>query len=41
MAQAQYIATGRRKNSTARVRLLPGTGKIIMNKSKCVDDVLG
>lgn len=32
MAQAQYIATGRRKNSTARVRLLPGTGKIIMNK---------
>ena len=32
MAQAQYIATGRRKNSTARVRLLPGTGKIIFNK---------
>ena len=32
MAQAQYIATGRRKNSTARVRLVPGTGKIIMNK---------
>ena len=32
MAQAQYIATGRRKNSTARERLVPGTGKIIMNK---------
>jgi len=32
LAQAQYIATGRRKNSTARVRLLPGTGKIIFNK---------
>jgi len=32
MAQTQYIATGRRKNSTARVRLVPGTGKIIMNK---------
>ncbi|CZQ93581.1 ribosomal protein s9 signature [Trichococcus palustris] len=32
MAQAQYIATGRRKNSTARVRLVPGTGNIIFNK---------
>ncbi|AQS53798.1 30S ribosomal protein S9 [Jeotgalibaca dankookensis] len=32
MAQAQYIGTGRRKNSTARVRLVPGTGKIIFNK---------
>lgn len=32
MAQAQYIGTGRRKNSTARVRLLPGTGKITINK---------
>ena len=31
MAQAQYIATGRRKNSTARVRLVPGTGKIVFN----------
>jgi small subunit ribosomal protein S9 len=32
LAQAQYTGTGRRKNSTARVRLVPGTGKIIMNK---------
>jgi small subunit ribosomal protein S9 len=32
LAQAQYIATGRRKNSTARVRLVPGTGNIIFNK---------
>ncbi|SFH58398.1 30S ribosomal protein S9 [Pisciglobus halotolerans] len=31
MAQVQYIGTGRRKNSTARVRLVPGTGKITMN----------
>lgn len=31
MAQAQYTATGRRKNSTARVRLVPGTGKIVFN----------
>lgn len=31
MAQVQYSATGRRKNSTARVRLVPGTGKIIFN----------
>lgn len=32
MAQAQYTGTGRRKNSTARVRLVPGTGNIIFNK---------
>ena len=28
----QYIGTGRRKNSVARVRMLPGEGKIIVNK---------
>ncbi|MEE6747772.1 30S ribosomal protein S9, partial [Pediococcus acidilactici] len=28
MAEAQYRGTGRRKNSVARVRLVPGTGKI-------------
>lgn len=27
-----YSATGRRKTSTARVRLIPGDGKIIINK---------
>ncbi|OGW84414.1 MAG: 30S ribosomal protein S9 [Omnitrophica bacterium RIFCSPLOWO2_01_FULL_45_10] len=27
----QYFATGRRKNSIARVRLLSGTGKIVVN----------
>lgn len=27
----QYAATGRRKNSIARVRLVPGEGKIIIN----------
>ena len=32
MAQVQYTATGRRKNSTARVRLVPGTGNITFNK---------
>ena len=31
MAQVQYSGTGRRKNSTARARLVPGTGKITMN----------
>lgn len=29
---AQYIGTGRRKSSVARVRLLPGSGKFIVNK---------
>ena len=32
MANTQYQATGRRKSSVARVRLLPGTGKITINK---------
>lgn len=32
MAQVQYIGTGRRKTSVARVRLVPGTGNIVINK---------
>lgn len=32
MAQVQYYGTGRRKNSVARVRLVPGEGKIVINK---------
>ena len=32
MAVAQYYGTGRRKSSLARVRLVPGTGKITVNK---------
>ena len=31
MAKVQYSGTGRRKDSVARVRLVPGTGKIIIN----------
>lgn len=31
MAKRQYQATGRRKSSIARVRLLPGSGNIIIN----------
>lgn len=31
MAQVQYYGTGRRKSSTARVRLVPGTGQITVN----------
>ncbi|TQS76040.1 30S ribosomal protein S9 [Ornithinibacillus gellani] len=31
MAQVQYYGTGRRKRSTARVRLVPGTGVITIN----------
>ncbi len=27
----QYCGTGRRKSSVARVRLIPGTGKILVN----------
>lgn len=32
MAKVVYQATGRRKSSIARVRLLPGSGNIIINK---------
>ncbi|MCX7761374.1 MAG: 30S ribosomal protein S9 [Candidatus Kryptonium sp.] len=32
MPVVSYDAVGRRKTSVARVRLLPGTGKIIVNK---------
>jgi len=28
----QYLGTGRRKSSVARVRLLPGSGKVVINK---------
>ncbi|MCD8502134.1 MAG: 30S ribosomal protein S9 [Bacillaceae bacterium] len=31
MAQVQYYGTGRRKNSVARVRLVPGDGRIVIN----------
>ena len=32
MAQVHYLGTGRRKKSIARVRLLPGSGNITVNK---------
>ena len=39
-ATTQYFGTGRRKSSVARVRLVPGTGKIIINK-RDLDDYFG
>ena len=39
MATIQYIGTGRRKSAIARVRLIPGTGKITINK-KDLDEYL-
>ncbi|MCF6094833.1 30S ribosomal protein S9 [Microaerobacter geothermalis] len=40
MAQVQYYGTGRRKKSVARVRLVPGTGRILINK-RDMDDFFG
>ena len=40
MAKLQYQGTGRRKHSVARVRLIPGTGKITVNK-KDLEDYFG
>ena len=31
MAKVQYMGTGRRKKSVARVRLVPGNGKVTIN----------
>ena len=40
MADARYYGTGRRKKSVARVYLMPGTGKVTINK-RDIDDYLG
>ncbi|MEC1178153.1 30S ribosomal protein S9 [Metasolibacillus meyeri] len=37
MAQVQYIGTGRRKSSVARVRLVPGEGTIVINNRDVSD----
>ena len=37
MAQGQYYGTGRRKSSVARVRLVPGEGRIIINNREVED----
>ncbi|HEY8349976.1 MAG TPA: 30S ribosomal protein S9 [Clostridia bacterium] len=39
-AKIQYYGTGRRKKSIARVRLVPGEGKIIVN-DRSIDDYFG
>lgn len=40
MASERYYGTGRRKSSIARVYLMPGSGKITINK-KDMDDYFG
>lgn len=40
MSEAQYIGTGRRKESVARVRMLPGSGNIVIN-GKEMDQYFG
>jgi small subunit ribosomal protein S9 len=40
MAKIQYYGTGRRKKSIARVRLVPGTGDILINE-RTLDDYFG
>ncbi len=40
MAAARYYGTGRRKSSVARVYLMPGSGKITINK-RDIDDYFG
>ncbi|MBC8529880.1 30S ribosomal protein S9 [Christensenellaceae bacterium NSJ-44] len=40
MAIVQYIGTGRRKTAIARVRLVPGEGKVLINK-RDINDYFG
>ena len=40
MAKGRYYGTGRRKSSVARVYLVPGSGKITINK-RDIDDYFG
>ena len=40
MAATRYYGTGRRKSSVARVYLVPGTGKVTINK-KDMDEYFG
>ena len=40
MASVKFYGTGRRKKSSARVYMTPGTGKITINK-RDIDDYLG
>jgi len=40
VANSKYYGTGRRKKSIARVYLVPGSGKITINK-RDIDDYLG
>ena len=40
MAQVQYQAVGRRKKAIARVRLIPGEGKIVIN-GRNIDNYFG
>jgi small subunit ribosomal protein S9 len=40
MAITKYYGTGRRKESVARVYLVPGTGKVTINK-RDIDEYLG
>jgi small subunit ribosomal protein S9 len=40
MAQVQYTGTGRRKHSVARVRLVPGDGRITINR-RSIDEYFG
>ncbi|MBO1264749.1 30S ribosomal protein S9 [Proteiniclasticum sp. C24MP] len=37
MAKVQYMGTGRRKKSVARVRLVPGSGEVTINKRDIKD----
>jgi small subunit ribosomal protein S9 len=38
MSNISYASTGRRKNAVARVKVSDGTGKIVINNNKTIDE---
>jgi small subunit ribosomal protein S9 len=40
MTTNTILATGRRKNATARVKMVPGSGKVVVN-TKTIDEFFG
>ena len=41
MSGVSYITAGRRKNAVARIKVSDGSGKIIINNNKTIDEYFG
>jgi small subunit ribosomal protein S9 len=41
MSNISYVSTGRRKNAVARMKISDGSGKVIINDNKTIDEYFG